>query len=421
MRPLNIFVPHCSDLLTDYMSHGDGLIAHGFISNLARRGHRLHVAAERVELRQRLHPNITVHLIEVKRRKAGLARLEYMMRMRGLFKKLAAQIQFDLIHQLNPVFSGMSLGLTGCGLPLVLGTYVARWPDGWRGPNSRAGWMDRVSSYARNRVVSVQQRQADALLLTTPAALNRIPDLKSVQNRIHVLPHGIDTELFSPVPDWDSNQRLLAEQQNPSILFFANVVRRKGIFTLIEAFPAVANAFPGCRLQIAGDGPDLVETKRRVADAKLSGKVDFLGAQERAAAPGLYRNSTIYCLPSFGEPYATTVIEAMSCARALVVTDSGGLPHLVKEDGGIKVRTGDPSALADGLIALLKEPEKRRTKGRFNRRLVETTMTWDRVAEQLEDVYEKSMDRFSSLRRASSGIDKLLFRPMPDAAAREEL
>ncbi len=59
LAALNIFVPHCSDLLTDHLPHGDGLIAHGFITSLARRGHRLHVAAQRVELREALHPNIT--------------------------------------------------------------------------------------------------------------------------------------------------------------------------------------------------------------------------------------------------------------------------------------------------------------------------------------------------------------------------
>ena len=63
LHPLNIFVPHCSDLLTDHLPHGDGLIAHGFITSLARRGHRLHVAAQRVDLREPLHPNISLYLI----------------------------------------------------------------------------------------------------------------------------------------------------------------------------------------------------------------------------------------------------------------------------------------------------------------------------------------------------------------------
>ena len=48
-RPLTIFVMHASDMLTDYLPHGDGLIAWNFIRGLAMRGHEIHVAVTRVE------------------------------------------------------------------------------------------------------------------------------------------------------------------------------------------------------------------------------------------------------------------------------------------------------------------------------------------------------------------------------------
>jgi glycosyltransferase involved in cell wall biosynthesis len=83
-----------------------------------------------------------------------------------------------------------------------------------------------------------------------------------------------------------------------------------------------------------------------------------------------------------------TVVEAMSCARALVVTDCGALPHLVHEQGGIRVPAGDPEALAQALVHLLRNPEKRVEMGRYNRRQVEEKMSWDKVAQQLEVIYE---------------------------------
>jgi L-malate glycosyltransferase len=420
MSSLNIFILHCSDLLTDYKPHGDGLIAHGFISTLARRGHRLHVAAPLVELKKALHPNITIYPIKVKRSEPISARIEYMVRVRSLFRRLAKQFEFDLIHQLNPVFSGMSLALAGFDFPLVLGTYVARWPDESRSSNLRARWTSQLLGYARNKVSLVQQRQAQALLLTTPAAFNRLPRPEAVRDRIHVLPHGVDTELFSPALSWDSPENLLAEQQSPSILFFANVGRRKGIFTLINALHTVVSAVPGCRVRIAGDGPELSEVKERVATLACAGNVEFLGNQQREDAPILLRNSSVYCLPSFGEPYATTVIEAMSCARALVVTDSGGLPYLVKEEGGHRVPTGDPASLSAALIDLLRSPEKRRAMGRFNRSLVESTMTWDKVGQQLEEVYEAALQRFASTGRRVRRKVGFHFQSVPGTAMQEK-
>jgi glycosyltransferase involved in cell wall biosynthesis len=418
-KPLHIFVPHCSDVLTDHLPHGDGLIAHGFITNLARRGHQLHVAAQRVELREPLPANVTVHEIPPRGGGQLFSRLDYMLRVRRLLSTLKKECRFDLIHQLNPVFTGMSLSLVGCDLPLVLGTYVARWPDDADEISSKGTWVGRALAYGRNVICDVQQRQADALLLTTPAARNRLSRLKAVNDRVYILPHGLDTELFSPEATWNSPERLQAEQQKPSILFFANVLRRKGIYALIDAFPSVAREFPACVLRIAGDGPELAEVRRRVAALPCAGQVEFLGRRERGQAPDLYRNCSVYCLPSHGEPYGMTAAEAMSCARALVVTHAGGLEHLVHDRGGKKVPVGNAVSLANALSELLRNPEERRAMGHYNRQLVETTMSWDRVAQQLEEIYEFALQSASSTRYGDRRHEALPAERTSDADAQE--
>jgi glycosyltransferase involved in cell wall biosynthesis len=391
-RPLNIFVPHCSDLLTDHLPHGDGLIAYGFISHLARRGHRVHVAVQRIDLREPLGPNVTIHRVPGDACGRIVGRVAYMRRLRRLFWQLKEQFRFDLIHQLNPVFTGLSLALAGSGLPLVLGTYVARWPAEQTSGMSESR-MDQLRAYGRDAISALQQWQADTLVLTTPAAENRLPSAEGVRDRVHFLPHGVDTDLFSPGPDRGFDGGCIEDQRGPSILFLANVVRRKGIFTLIDAFHAVACEFPEVRLRIAGDGPDLPEAKQRVARLSCADRVDFLGRQERGDAPACYRNCSVYCLPSFGEPYATTVIEAMSCGTPLVVTNAGGLPHMISKEGGICVPPGNTAALAGALSELLRDPRRRAAMGRHNRRVVETTMSWGQVAEQLENIYEITLSR----------------------------
>jgi glycosyltransferase involved in cell wall biosynthesis len=316
-----------------------------------------------------------------------------MLRVGRLLRRLKNDHRFDLIHQLNPVFSGISLSLTGSGLPLVLGTYVARWPLGLDAATK--SWTNKGVARFRDTIVSLQQRQADALLLTTPAAFDRLPNPNNGAERIHFLPHGVDTELFSPARTAESSEGS-AGHLGQSVLFFAHITQWKGIFTLIDAFPAVARQCPGVRLVIAGDGPDMAEAKRRVAGLDCADQVEFLGRQKRTRAPGLYRNCSVYCLPSFGEPYATTVIEAMSCGKPLVVTNAGGLPHMISTNGGICVSPGDAAGLAKALIELLRDPDRRAAMGRHNRELVEGTMTWDRVVEQLERIYEITIQRFSS-------------------------
>ncbi len=391
-KNLAIFVPHCSDLLTDYIPHGDGLIAHGFISHLARRGHFLHVAVQKAKLREPLHPNVTIYEIPLKRSGRVAQRLEYMIRVRTLLKELSRNIEFDLIHQLNPVFAGLSLSLIGSRVPLVLGTYVARWPHNLDSVSSKR-WKDRVTARFRDAVDRLQQRQADALLLATPAASNRLPSPAHLRDRIHYLPHGIDSDLFSPGPEAESVEGEVPEEAPQSILFFAHVLKCKGIFTLIDAFPAVAREFPAVKLRIAGRGPDLAEVKTRVAKLECAEQVEFLGRQERADAPALYRNCSVYCLPSFGEPYGVTIIEAMSCGKPVVVTDAGGPPHIVSPEGGKCIPAGNATALSSALLELLRDPERCAVMGRHNRRVVETTMSWDRVTTKLENIYETVLSR----------------------------
>jgi L-malate glycosyltransferase len=419
---LNIFVPHCSDLLTDHLPHGDGLIAHGFLTQLARRGHRLHVAVERVELNKPLHPNIIIHQIPCRSRGLLLSRLEYMYRVRALFKRLNSSVHFDLIHQLNPVFSGVSLSLIGSGLPLVLGTYVARWPDDSDSITAtQRSWTDRFLSTARNVICNLQQRYADAIVLTTPAARNRLPWPDMVRDRVFMLPHGIDADLFSPEDSADAAARISAGQEDPTILFFANVVPRKGIFTLIEAFAIVARHNPNAILRVAGDGSALDEVKRRAASLSCIDRIEFLGRQDRGAAPSLFRNCDVYCLPSRGEPYATTVLEAMSCGKPIVVTDAGGLPYMVHDSGGKRVPVGDSALLAEALLDLLDHPEKRLAMGRYNRKLVEETMTWENVVSQLEEIYRQVIQRTASKRRGRHHREILLMDRASSSEAQEHV
>jgi glycosyltransferase involved in cell wall biosynthesis len=407
-RPLTIFIPHCSDLLTDHLPHGDGLVAHGFISRLAQAGHKLHIVAQNVDLREPLGPNVTIYSVPTFGNGRMLWRLGYMRHVRRLFWQVHRKAQFDLIHQLNPVFTGLSLSLAGSGVPLVLGTYVPHWPADSSG-SRLAHSVNRFTESCRGAISVFQQWCADTLVLTTPAATNRLPFAHAHHEKICFLPHGINTDLFSPAPGTE----LTHQNEAPSILFFANVVKRKGIFTLIDAFPSVAKQFPSVHLLIAGDGPDLPEAKRRVAELSCAQQVVFLGRQSRANAPAMLGNCTIYCLPSFGEPYATTLIEAMSCGKPVITTTSGGSPHLVSPKGGVLFPAGDTHALARALCELLADPLRCSAMGRHNRQFVVANMGWDCVIHQLEGIYEKTLQRFAS-HHGNHRRGLLLLNPGPD-------
>src|ERR1700678_2116143 len=99
---MNIFISHASDMLTDCRPHGDGLIADRFIRAIAARGHAIHVAVNRYDLRNSYTSNVTLHVIETGAKPDGLAsRVRFAFGVRSLLSRLSRTVQFDVIHQLN--------------------------------------------------------------------------------------------------------------------------------------------------------------------------------------------------------------------------------------------------------------------------------------------------------------------------------
>jgi glycosyltransferase involved in cell wall biosynthesis len=213
--------------------------------------------------------------------------------------------------------------------------------------------------------------------------VDRIASPALSRGKMFTVRHGIYTGMFSPAEGWQDQVR----QAEPSILFYSQLDRRKGVLDLVEAFRAVAEAVPGCWLTLVGRGDHVEEVERAVAASGVGHLVSITGRVERTRAPELLRAHSVYCLPSYGEPYATTVLEAMACAKPVVVTDAGGLPHMVPPDGAARVPVGDPQALASALIEVLKSPERQIAMGAANRAFMERHCTWDRVVDDLEAVY----------------------------------
>jgi glycosyltransferase involved in cell wall biosynthesis len=376
----SIFVAHPSELLTDHRPHGDGLVAYGFVRALAERGHELHVAAQRVELRGRLPPNLHVYPLGAEVLPEPLSRLEYMRRMRVLFKKLRRGITFDLIHQLNPVTAGLTLALPDVHLPIVLGPYVPPWPRLSSARPALAGCVEKLAA----AVHAAQQRRAAVVLLSTPAATARLAHPQG-RLRVRELSPGIDEKTWNPGTHRELGQR---------ILFLGHLESRKGIFVLLEAYARVLLELPGAQLRVAGDGVEADAVRDCVQKSPALRSVELLGPVPREQVPELMRSCSVCCLPSLGEPFGMTALEAMACGMPLVVTDAGGLRYLVDDEGGRRVPPGDPDALAAALCEVLGAPELGRNMGHHNRALIEKRYTWTSVVERLEDAYGEAIAVF---------------------------
>lgn len=156
---------------------------------------------------------------------------------------------------------------------------------------------------------------------------------------------------------------LPARSGRPRFLFLGQIVERKGLAVLLDAFARMGHA---AELMVVGgdwSAPGLPEQLRaQVGRLGLGDRVVLENHRPDVAA--LLRQCDAFVLPSLSEARPRSIIEAMCLGRPVVSTDVGGIPTLV-EDGvtGLLVPPGDVAALAAALDTVAASPELRRRLG----------------------------------------------------------
>ncbi len=223
------------------------------------------------------------------------------------------------------------------------------------------------------------------LILSTPAAVSALCEPECNGRRARILPYGVDILRFAPAAEG-------TQSNSPSVLFLANLYANKGIHTLLEAFEKVAHAVPQCHLDIAGDGPEVERVCQRIATMASRDRIRMLGTVSGDRVAELMRSCAVYCLPSYGEPFGLTALEAMASGKPVVATNASGLGQIVDAPcGGRKVPVGDVNALAKALTEILTSPSLRDSMGRHNRQLAVERYDWERVIDRLEVIYESAL------------------------------
>jgi glycosyltransferase involved in cell wall biosynthesis len=167
-------------------------------------------------------------------------------------------------------------------------------------------------------------------------------------------------------------------------LFVGNKYELKGVPTLLEAWATVREELPEALLWIVGVDPP----RGARAELPTAQWLGYLGDRDELDA--LYRDASVFVLPTRFEAWGNAVAEAMGCGLPCITTDVGGLPEVV-DDGttGVLVPPQDPDSLAAALIALLSDPARAEELGRAGYEKARTQLTWravaDRMAPHLED------------------------------------
>lgn len=193
-----------------------------------------------------------------------------------------------------------------------------------------------------------------------------------------VVPNGVDTGRFRPEGD------SAPSGAGPLVVCVGRLCRQKGQDVLLRAWPEVVRRVGGARLVLVGDGPD-AELLRRGAPAS----VEFAGAASDVAP--WYRAADVVVLPSRWEGMALAPLEAMACARPVLVTDVDGARESLppSHQPSCLVPPEDPGALARALTALLRDEPLRSVLGAQGRAHVLVAHDLRRAADAVIDLYRE--------------------------------
>lgn len=193
-----------------------------------------------------------------------------------------------------------------------------------------------------------------------------------------VVPNGVDTRRFRP-----EGERARSGA-GPLVVCVGRLCRQKGQDMLLAAWPEVVRQVAGARLVLVGDGPD---AGRLRSGAPAS--VEFVGATADSAR--WYRAADVVVLPSRWEGMALAPLEAMACARPVVVTDVDGASESLPagHPPSCLVPPEDPDALARALTTLLLDAPLRAALGAQGRAHVLVAHDLRHAADAVTDVYRE--------------------------------
>ncbi|GMA20280.1 glycosyltransferase family 4 protein [Arsenicicoccus piscis] len=200
----------------------------------------------------------------------------------------------------------------------------------------------------------------------------------------------VDTDRFVPPAD----QRAGRDGEPLRVLYVGRLVPEKGGPVLLDAVRELQARGVAVDVRFIGAGELAATLTHQIEADQLASSVTLLGPVGQDDILDWYHWADVFVLPSFQEGLPVVLMEALATELPVVTTRIAGVAELV-EDGamGHVVNAGRADLLADALVDLAQDPDRRRAMGAAGRRAVEAGFTPGLEAAAMETFLREVQER----------------------------
>ena len=356
---------------------GSGIMGSSVASELAARGHDVHMISYRKPFRLD-NKNVRTHYIPLRNYQV----LEHFPVVMSTASKLYDVVKKHGIDVINVHYA----------IPYSAASYLAREmfkSEGVKIPIVTTVHGTDVHTIGQKKelkdIVRFTLKSSDGITAVSNYLAKMIQQKFDIDTEAKVIYNYVDTERFKKAGNPALVKRLGKDRK--IILHTSNFRSIKRVGDIVDAFRLIRKTVPST-LVLAGDGPDMPAIRKKVARYKLLKHVVFAGS--RKDVEKFYAVSDLFMFASLRESFGLSIIEAMSSSVPVVSTRSGG-PQEIIEDGktGYLVGIKDVAEMADRAIDLLTNDKKREKMGNAGRSKVLKNFTAEKIIPEYESYYRK--------------------------------
>ncbi len=292
-------------------------------------------------------------------------------------KKLIRQIKPDIVHAHYAGMNGL-LGALSNFHPFVVTV--------WGSDVLISG-----KSIIKRPFVKYILKKAD--LITTDADHMKEATVKLGINpdKIQLIYFGIDTRKFHPDKKSDDFKLKLGIENRPVVISLRNFEPIYDLESLLQAVPLVVKQFPQAMFLIAGRGPEEKKLKSLTKKLKINNNVRFIGFVANDELPIYLASADVYVSTSLSDAgIAASTAEAMACGTSIVITDSGeNKKWVTNNESGFIIPIKNPEQLAQKIIELLKDEQKRNSLGLAGRKIIVQRNDYYGEMNKMEKFYQE--------------------------------